>query len=269
MTKRLCAAWFTALCLAGLAPGAAAREQAAAVAAISGSEPQHRREPFVERFQAPDLGPRWFISHGWTAGEWSSTEWRNTQVARSPFGAQITMLPSEAGASQPYIAGEISTPEEYLYGYFEARLRVPHGGGLVGAFFTFTRPNGNETWNEIDMEFTGRDTRRLELVYHVAGQATLEVAELPFDASEDFHTYAFEWRPDAIRWFIDNELVHTSRGGLVSGLNRPQRIFASLWNSERMPRWLGPIDRAEAPWVMDVVCIAYAPTYEGRSICID
>lgn len=159
--------------------------------------------------------------------------------------------------------------DEFLYGYFEARFRMPRGNGLIAAFFTYTRPGGVETWNEIDMELLGRDPRRLELVYHVAGQATLEVINLPFDPSEDFHTYAFEWLPDRIRWYVDNRLVHTARGPLVRQLNRPQNIFASLWNSERMPRWLGVIDPSEAPWEMNVACIAYAPSYEGRSLCLD
>ena len=31
---------------------------------------------------------------------------------------------------------------------------------------------------------------------------------LGFDASEAFHTYAIEWAPDEIRWFVDDRLVH-------------------------------------------------------------
>ncbi len=32
--------------------------------------------------------------------------------------------------------------------------------------------------------------------------------DLGFDASEAFHTYAIEWAPDEIRWFVDDRLVH-------------------------------------------------------------
>jgi beta-glucanase (GH16 family) len=226
--------------------------------------------PFVDRFQSPELHQRWFRSHGWNSGERLSAEWRASQTTLGSQGVRLILAPrTDAEGDRPYVSGEFSTHDEYLYGYFEARLRVPRGRGLVAAFFTFTRPQGVESWNEIDMEFTGYDTRRLELVYHVAGQATLKVVDLPFDASEDFHTYAFEWRPNAVRWYIDNRLVHVARGPLVRRLNRPQRIFASLWNSERMPRWLGVIDPSEAPWEMDIACIAYAPSYQRRSLCID
>jgi endo-1,3-1,4-beta-glycanase ExoK len=231
--------------------------------------PVVHEQGFVDRFEAPAFHPRWQISDGWSSGEWPSVEWRRSQVGLAAPGFRFAMAPAPEGTPRPYLSGEISTHEEFLYGYFESRLRIPRGGGLVGAFFTFTRPDGNETWNEIDMEFLGRDPHRLELVYHVAGEATLQVLELPFDAAEDFHTYAFEWRPNRIRWYIDNRLVHTSRGGRVGELNRPQRMFASLWNSERMPRWLGPIDRGQAPWEMTVLCLAHAPRYQGRSLCVD
>jgi endo-1,3-1,4-beta-glycanase ExoK len=270
MVKAVALACGSALALCAVFAAAAAREQSAASFSIaSASEAPRPEAPFIERFQAPVLDERWRISHGWHSGEWFSSEWRASQTMLGPRGVTLTLAPRVDEGEKPYVSGEFSTREEYQYGYFESRLRMPRGRGLVAAFFTFTRPEGNETWNEIDMELTGYDTRRIELVYHVAGQATLEVVELPFDAAADYHTYAFEWRPNAIRWYIDNRLVHVSRGPLVSQLNRPQRIFASLWNSERMPRWLGVIDPSEAPWEMDIACIAYAPSYEGRSLCVD
>jgi licheninase len=223
---------------------------------------------FINRFAAaPDLGSLWVISDGWDSGEWFSTEWRRSQLRLTPRGAVLTLAPAPDGAAKPYVSSEISTAEEYRYGYFETRLRMPRGNGLVSAFFTFTRPEGVESWNEIDMELTGYDTRRIELVYHVAGEATLQVVQLPFDAAAGFHTYGFEWRADRIAWYIDNRLVHVSRDGRVRELTRPQRMFASLWNSERMPRWLGAINPAEAPWVMTVSCAAYAPEYSGHPLC--
>lgn len=227
-------------------------------------------QPFVERFQAPAFDSRWIVSDRWDSGEWPSVEWRASQTRLAPQGVILSLAPRDDGENgKPYFSGEISTRDEYRYGYFESRFRMPRGRGLVSAFFTFTREGGEETWNEIDMELLGRDPRRIELVHHVEGETAFHVVDLPFDASEDYHTYAFEWRPTSIRWYIDNELVHVSRGPLVRRLNRPQRMFASLWNSARMPRWLGVIDPAEAPWEMQVACIAYAPRYEGRSLCID
>jgi endo-1,3-1,4-beta-glycanase ExoK len=222
---------------------------------------------FVERFAPPVLSPRWRISHGWHSGEWFSSEWRRSQFALGPEGAAFSLAPRIGQGEKPYVSAEIATAEAYLYGYFETRLRMPRGNGLVAAFFTFDRPGQIETRQEIDMELTGCDPRRIELVYHVGADAHLQVVRLPFDASAGFHSYGFDWRADRIDWYVDNRRVHTSRGGRVGELRQPQRIFASLWNSERMPRWLGVIDPAEAPWTMTVNCIAYAPRYEGVSLC--
>lgn len=270
MTRAACV-FATALMLIAFGGGGALAREQSAVAATAANVTQAGAapRPFVERFQTPVLDERWLVSDGWHSGEWFSAEWRASQTRLGPQGVTLTLAPRNGEGEKPYVSGEFSTREAYRYGYFEARLRMPRGRGLVSAFFTFARPGGLETRNEIDMELTGYDTRRIELVYHVAEQATLKVLELPFDAAADFHTYAFEWRPRIIRWYIDGRLVHVSRGRLVRQLDRPQRIFASLWNSERMPRWLGVIDPSEAPWEMRVACIAYAPTYEGRSLCAD
>lgn len=251
---------------------AAEPKESAAVAPPAAAAADARLEEpaeFVERFATPVFAPRWIVSDGWHSGEWFSTEWRRSQAGVTEHGAVLTLTASPPDAAKPYMSGEIGSRREFRYGYFEARFRMPRGRGLVSAFFTFTRPDGQASWNEIDMELLGRDPRRLELVYHVAGQATLEVIRLPFDASRGFHAYAFEWRPDQIRWYVDNRLVHVSRGGRVGELDRPQRMFASLWNSERMPRWLGRIDPTEAPWEMTVTCMAYAPAYQGRSLCAE
>lgn len=237
--------------------------------AISASSVSSAAAPprFIEHFEPASFESRWSLSEHASTGEWSAVEWRRSQVQLGPRGAVITMAATPEGAARPYMSGEIVSREFYRYGYFETRLRMPGASGSVSAFFTYGKPGGEDTWNEIDMEFTGRDPRRLELVYHVAGDAALQVIQLPFDASAGVHTYGFDWQPDQIRWYVDNRLIHISRGGRVAELVHPQQMFASLWNSVRMPRWLGPVDPSQAPWRMHVRCMAYAPRYEGRSLC--
>ncbi len=223
--------------------------------------------PFVERFQRIDQ-ERWRLSDGWSSGDWFSTEWRASQVSATAFwGAKLTLAAnSRSDAAKPYMSGELRYLDWYRYGYFASRLRAPHGGGLVAAFFTFADPISANGQNEIDMELTGNAMRQIELTYHVNGHHHRDIVPLGFDASAGFHTYAFEWLPDAIKWYVDNRLVHISRED-VGGLDRPQQIFLSLWNSLRMPHWLGRIDPSAAPWTMTVSCVAYAPQYRGRALC--
>src|SRR3546814_5746693 len=60
--------------------------------------------------------------------------------------------------------------------------------------------------DEIDFEFLGKSPRQVQVNYYTAGKGGHEtMIDLGFDASEDFHTYAFEWRPDSIRWFRSEE----------------------------------------------------------------
>lgn len=222
--------------------------------------------PFVERFATFDSA-RWQLSDRFPPEDLFSAQWRPSQAAFTPGGLVITLdATPEHDAPKPYMSAEISSHSEYRYGYFETRMRAVRGGGIVSGFFTFAMPTGPNTENEIDMELTGNAVTQIELTYHVNGRHIREIMPLGFDASEGFHTYAFDWRRDSLRWYVDNHLVHTSRAH-VRELNRPHQIFTSLWNSVRMPRWLGPYDASAGPHVMTVACIAHAAHYSGRALC--
>ena len=221
---------------------------------------------FIDQFRGLDA-TRWVVSDGWSNGDWVENDWQRHQVNLTPEGLAITMDRNQAGSEKPYASGEIVSHEWYRYGYFEARMRVPRGDGVVTGLFTFTRPRGNSSWHEIDMEFVGRDTRTLELAYHVEGHPTKHLVHLPFDAAAGFHTYAFEWRPDAIRWYVDNVLVHEARGRSVERMDAHQRFIVNLWNTAELHRWTGTIRPRDAPWTLTVSCMAQAPDYQGEALC--
>jgi beta-glucanase (GH16 family) len=54
-----------------------------------------------------------------------------------------------------------------------------------------------------------------------------------FDSRADFHTYAFEWLPDSIKWFVDDKLVRTKLPGQGQyGLKIPElsaKVMMNLW----------------------------------------
>lgn len=220
---------------------------------------------FIDRFAGLDA-TRWRVSDRWHNGDWVENDWRREHVALRGDGLVITLAPG-AGGEKPYSSGEIFSHEEFTNGYFEARMRVPRGDGVVTGLFTFTRPQGRGSWHEIDMEIVGRDTRVLELAYHVEGRPNKQLIELSFDASEGLHTYAFEWRPDAIRFFVDNQLVHEARGARVERMAGGQRFFVNLWGTERLHRWAGRMKPEDGPWTLHVACVAQAREYRGESLC--
>ncbi|MDP3736598.1 MAG: family 16 glycosylhydrolase [Hyphomonadaceae bacterium] len=222
---------------------------------------------FVDRFDGAELHDRWYVSDGWSNGAWMENDWQSSQVKVTPEGLRITLGKSAAGSETPFSSGEIQTQEKFRYGYFEIRMRTPHDPGMVIGAFTYAARDGSVRPNEIDIEITGRDTRRAELTYHQNSKATHEIVALPFDSAEGFHTYAFDWRPDAVRWYVDGALVHEETGDNVGKLNRPQQFLVSLWSSRQLKDWVGDLDASKAPWFLDVSCIAYAPEYAGKRLC--
>ncbi|HEX7791791.1 MAG TPA: family 16 glycosylhydrolase, partial [Afipia sp.] len=110
-------------------------------------------------------------------------------------------------------------------------------------------------------------TRVLEATIHENGKSTHKAVRLPFDAADGLHTYAFDWQPDAVRWYADGKLIHEERGPAAARLVRPQQINIDLWASTQLKDWLGPLNVAKAPWKLEISCVAYAPTYGGQSLC--
>lgn len=108
---------------------------------------------------------------------------------------------------------------EVVYGRVEARLRLPAGQGIWPAFWMLGTNLESVGWpqsGEIDiMENVGREPSTVHGTIHGPGYSGAEgigqATELPNGAAfaDDFHTFAVEWRPDAIRWLVDGEAVFT------------------------------------------------------------
>lgn len=110
---------------------------------------------------------------------------------------------------------------EPLYGRIEARIKLPYGQGIWPAFWMLGNDIGTVGWptcGEIDiMENIGREP----LINHGSlhgpgysgGQSITGVITLPNGQrlSDDFHTYAIEWEPREIRFYLDGQLYQTRR----------------------------------------------------------
>lgn len=112
-----------------------------------------------------------------------------------------------------YTSGRVSTQgkRDFTYGIFEARLRVPRGKGFLPAFWLMTTSEEKfGQWprcGEIDiMEVLGHDTKTNYATIHYGipheqRQGKLELTEGDF--SEEFHTFALQWEPGLLRWYVD------------------------------------------------------------------
>lgn len=101
---------------------------------------------------------------------------------------------------------------DFLYGRVEARMRVPAGQGLWSAFWMLPTADLYGIWaasGEIDVMETINSADRLYQTIHFGGswpnnQSLGSNVFRPTTYADGFHTYAVEWEPDSIRWFIND-----------------------------------------------------------------
>lgn len=149
-------------------------------------------------------------------------------------------LKKERYKFKDYTAASFSSKHCFLFGRFEINMKVSKAKGIVSAFFL----HRNDPWQEIDIEILGNDTSKLLTnVYFNPGingtglnygnRGTPILIDLGFDASEDYHSYAIEWEPYEIRWYVDNKLIHKRILWEPTPIpNQPMKLFCSIWSSE-------------------------------------
>jgi hypothetical protein len=140
--------------------------------------------------------------------------------------AQINIL------SKDFKGAEYRTKLSYTYGRFEVRLKSAYREGMLSSFFTYYDGGGGiGNWNEIDIEIMGRYFDNAQFNTITPNQ-TNHVAHKPMQTSphQDYHTYAFEWTPEYVAWFIDGVEVIKQTGAHIQTLTLPQKIMMNVWN---------------------------------------
>lgn len=120
-----------------------------------------------------------------------------------------------------YTSGRINTQnkQDFMYGRFEARLKVPYDNAFLPAFWMMpTDESYYGQWpkcGEIDiMEVLGTSTNTAYGTLHYGephreSQGSRQLSASEPDYSKSFHVYAVEWDPGEFRWYVDGELIHT------------------------------------------------------------
>ncbi len=164
----------------------------------------------------------------------------------------------------------MNSRETFGYGRYEAIMRPARGSGLVTAFFTYTGPTFGDPHDEIDIEFLGSDTTRIHFNYFRNGErGSAATFDLPFDASRTDRLYAFEWRPDGITWFVENEAIYSTVAGDGKVPVAAGKVIFSAWTGKPyMAAWHGEPDfgaKASARFA----CISFTPLGETGQRCSD
>lgn len=114
-----------------------------------------------------------------------------------------------AGQTFAYRSGLLASVFHQKFGWFEIRCRMPAGTGLWPAFWMLGE-NGTVGVNEIDVhEFLGSvlDTVHLSIHWgtsYTTGHESDGQTYVGPEFSADYHTFAVDWDPDRVIWYVDD-----------------------------------------------------------------
>lgn len=164
----------------------------------------------------------WWADNGCTIGVNNEMEWyqpENVLVADGilRLRAQRQKVIASDGKTYAYTSGMISSGRmsydlssragfAFEYGYAEIKARLPHGKGLWPAFWML--PNNNQSKPEIDvLEVLGDDTSTIYMTFHFltadGSRGRSQTVWQGPDFSNDWHTFAIDWQPHALTWYVD------------------------------------------------------------------
>lgn len=200
----------------------------------------------------------WECADGWTNGSMFNVTWRKDNVTFNDGKMQLIIdkdLLETDGI--PYAGGEFRSTEFYGYGRYEVSVKAIKNDGVVSSFFTYTGPSDGNPWDEIDIEILGKDTTKVQFNYFTDSQGNHEyMHDLGFDASEDFHTYAFEWHKDKIIWFVDGEEVYRAEENIPV---TESKIMMNTWCGTGVDSWLKAFDDKNMPLTAEYEWIKFTP----------
>lgn len=191
-----------------------------------------------------------FASDGWDNGDVFNVTWskKNLSYADNALKLSITESASTAEGALPYLAGEARSYQYFGYGDYSVKMKPAKVTGTASTFFVCTGPydedeEGNPNpHDEIDIEFLGNDTTKVQFNYFVNGTGGHEyMYDLGFDASAEYHEYGFRWAEDHIVWFVDNKPVYkVTAEGDNKMPSTAGRILMNHWcGTEEAEGWMG------------------------------
>lgn len=126
--------------------------------------------------------------------------------------------------------GEIVNQQTASYGRYETRMKLPVAPSSITGFFLYAPP---DYFYEIDIEIHNTKEGKLLLTTYANGAVQNEyVGTLGFDPTADFHTYRFDYLPDQVAFYVDNQLILKWQDGFPK--DQPMQLMVNSW----YPNWL-------------------------------
>lgn len=248
---------------------------AALLAALAFAAPAHAQWQLVwsDEFNG-SIGPDWVFETGNGAGGWGNNEleYYRRENATIENGALVITAKKENYGGFRYTSARMKTQgkRSFRYGRMEARMKLPARMGLWPAFWMLGANIDQVGWpasGEIDvMEQVNNAPDVYGTVHWQANDGSYASYGGHMSTSvTDWHVYAVEWDPTAIRWFVDGTQYHvidiTNGAG---GTDEFQRDFFLLLNMAVGGNWPGfNIDESALPAKMyvDYVRVYTKPTF--------
>jgi beta-glucanase (GH16 family) len=211
------------------------------------SPPPPAQGAFVDHLDAYDT-KRWFKADGWKNGTPFDNGWMADHITFAG-GFMTIRLDDVPSLGEPYTSGNYQSLGYYGSGCYEASFKAVAEPGVVTSFFTFAGPydnGGNGKHNEIDIEFLGKNTLEVQTNFWTNDDAYASRNEqmiwLGFDASQEFHHYAFKWTSTGITWFVDRSPVRT----VLDSPTKPTPKATESLHKIMMNVW--PVDSSASGW---------------------
>jgi beta-glucanase (GH16 family) len=159
---------------------------------------------------------QYYAKDGWAVGD----------------GKLVFKAEKRSQGGKPYTSGMVSSYGLFAqeYGWFEARMKVPGSQGMWPAFWLL--PASKRWPPEIDiMELIGREKNKVYLTLHERQEGTWKPKSFGHgfegtDFSTDYHTYAVDWMPGEMVWYVDGIERHRVKDAGVP--SEPMYVLLNL-----------------------------------------
>lgn len=167
--------------------------------------------PWVQTFSDDFNGTaldtsKWSTGYGWGNITGFSQEYADPRNVRIADGKLSITVENRAQNGRRYTSGAVNTKNKFSqqYGYFESRIRMARGKGLLNAWWG---KRNDESWPpEIDIiEVLGSEPRTAHMTIHYDqnGHKYSSGSSQGPDFTTTFNTFGCLWEPDRIIWYIN------------------------------------------------------------------
>ena len=191
---------------------------------------------------------------------WGNNEFESyTDTLGSNPGDAFTLHATTTGANQQtcyygpcqWLSAKYQTQGllGFKYGRIEARIKGAIGTGTWGAFWLLGANIATKPWpacGEIDIaEFVGRDPNTNYGTPHGPSTSTSFTTHVKGGVGNNYHTYALDWLPDQITWYLDGKRYGIFKKSSLSDPNRTwvfNHEFFMIFNLAMGGNFAGTID---------------------------